>query len=41
MQAAAERQALAARAYQVLAVVGLSGLPIDVPLASLSDGYKR
>lgn len=36
-----EWAALAARASQVLAVVGLSQLPIDVPLASLSDGYKR
>lgn len=41
MQWMGERQALSARAYQVLNVVGLSGLPIDVPLASLSDGYKR
>ncbi|GAB4819308.1 hypothetical protein N2152v2_006354 [Parachlorella kessleri] len=40
-QAMAERQALASRAYEVLAVVGLSGLSIDTPLANLSDGYKR
>lgn len=37
----AERQARAARAYQVLAGVGLAGLPLDAPLAPLSDGYKR
>ena len=26
---------------QVLSAVGLESLPLDVPLASLSDGYKR
>lgn len=34
-------QALAARTHQVLAAVGLEALPLDVPLAHLSDGYKR
>lgn len=34
-------QALATRTHQVLAAVGLEGLPLDVPLAHLSDGYKR
>lgn len=36
-----ERQALAVRTQQVLAAVGLEQLPLDVPLAHLSDGYKR
>ncbi|PRW20876.1 ABC transporter I family member chloroplastic [Chlorella sorokiniana] len=36
-----ERQALAVRTHQVLAAVGLEELPLDVPLAHLSDGYKR
>ncbi len=35
------RSQLAQRTHAVLASVGLSGLPLDVPLASLSDGYKR
>ena len=34
-------QALAVRTQQVLAAVGLEALPLDVPLAHLSDGYKR
>lgn len=34
-------QALAVRTHQVLAAVGLEALPLDVPLAHLSDGYKR
>lgn len=34
-------QALATRTHQVLAAVGLEALPLDVPLAHLSDGYKR
>ena len=37
----AARQALGARAGRVLPAVGLGGLPLDVPLRSLSDGYKR
>lgn len=35
------RTALAQRTHQVLEAVGLSALPLDVPLAHLSDGYKR
>lgn len=34
-------QALAMRTQQVMAVVGLEALPLDIPLAHLSDGYKR
>jgi energy-coupling factor transporter ATP-binding protein EcfA2 len=35
------RQALAVRTQEVMAAVGLQGLPLDAPLANLSDGYKR
>ena len=35
------RQALAVRASQVLAAVGLDSLPITTRLSALSDGYKR
>lgn len=40
-ESAAARQALGARAQLVLVETGLSHLPLDVQLASLSDGYKR
>jgi energy-coupling factor transporter ATP-binding protein EcfA2 len=40
-RAAAARQALTTRAYEVLAAVGLAGVPLDTPLAQLSGGYKR
>ena len=40
-EAFAERQALSLRTHEVLAAVGLRGLPLDAPLANLSDGYKR
>lgn len=35
------RSQLAQRTHSVLDAVGLSALPLDVPLAHLSDGYKR
>ena len=34
-------QQLAARASVVLPALGLDTFPLDTPLASLSDGYKR
>ena len=34
-------QQLAARAGVVLPALGLAGVPLDAPLMSLSDGYKR
>jgi energy-coupling factor transporter ATP-binding protein EcfA2 len=40
-QGMARRQALTNRAYQVLAAVGLDGLPLETPVSQLSDGYKR
>ena len=35
------KRALAERTHIVLAAVGLTDLPLNVPLANLSDGYKR
>jgi energy-coupling factor transport system ATP-binding protein len=37
----AVRQSLTARTFEVLAAVGLNTLPLDSPVAPLSDGYKR
>jgi energy-coupling factor transporter ATP-binding protein EcfA2 len=37
----AARQALSLRAHEVLAAVGLRGVPLDAQLSQLSDGYKR
>jgi energy-coupling factor transporter ATP-binding protein EcfA2 len=41
MEQFALRQALAIRTQEVMAAVGLQGLPLDAPLDNLSDGYKR
>ena len=37
----AARAALTARALHVLRMLGLDRMPLDMPLAALSDGYKR
>lgn len=37
----AKREVLSLRAYAVLSAVGLDSIPLETPLSSLSDGYKR